>query len=853
MSRRSHRIYSTDALEDWFQRLQIDWEAQFKPGQLNRGRSLYRKGSVRQVELNKNLAIVHCDSNGSQVYAVVEWGEGELRIRNSVRDAETGTALAIAGLYEIEELIAEEISPVERDPVELNESVEGDNGTEGSQPPVGKIAKAPIKLSFFCVEDGLAFKAFWQDEADGETLIFPGNPERTVNGKDPLSRERRQALIELTSMAHRHGFRFEAPLGLFLLEGSDRFLAFLNSGLAEWRDKFTLRLDKEVRNLLKGAQQPEMRAETTITGALSDARIQWKLVLGDATLTRRETAALLRRDGKPTVLRRHGLLHLSRRQLDTISVLREHSGTIQPYEIFSILEDKGIKIVLDERLARWKDSVSSPPPKLAGLPGQLRPYQRMGVEWMEHLTGHQCGVLLADEMGLGKTLQVLTLLDRILRKTTKPCLIVCPASVVPVWKSEAQKFFPNMSMETLGSRHHFLNRPNVPIWIASYTQLRRHRQLLNEAEFEVSVLDEAQQIKNPDAKVSRACYSIQANRKIALTGTPVENSQLDLWSIFRFLMPGLLPPRNQFIQYLKRPPTERAHLEKILRLQVAPFLLRRTKNKVARDLPEKIESELICELSEPQRRHYTALAKQALDRYGDHPENIPANERLHFLSLLTRLRQVCCDPRLIEEPRESEKRASIESPSGKTGLLMEKISEIFSSGHKVVVFSQFVRYLKILAKSIERVYPTVPLFELTGSTRNRQEPVDQFQRSLGPATMLISLKAGGVGITLHAADYVFIMDPWWNPSVEHQAVDRVHRIGQSHPVMVYRIIARQTVEESVMSLKGRKAEIFDGLIGKLDDRADFASDFRSLRSFLGPAELSPNIAPNAAKRGLNEK
>ncbi len=452
---------------------------------------------------------------------------------------------------------------------------------------------------------------------------------------------------------------------------------------------------------------------------------------------------------------------------------------------------------------------------------------------MEHLTGHQCGVLLADEMGLGKTLQVLTLLDRILRKTTKPCLIVCPASVVPVWKSEAQKFFPNMSMETLGSRHHFLNRPKVPIWIASYTQLRRHRQLLNEAEFEVSVLDEAQQIKNPDAKVSRACYSIQANRKIALTGTPVENSQLDLWSIFRFLMPGLLPHRNQFLRQLKRASGEKTQPDQILRLQVAPFLLRRTKNKVARDLPEKIESTLVCELTEAQRKNYTTLVKQALDRYGDDPKSIPANEKIHFFSLLTRLRQVCCDPQLIRWDQGDTNARPVEtSVSGKTRLLLEKIGEIFSSGHKVVVFSQFVRYLRTIAQSIGHHHPEVPLYELTGSTKNREEPVDQFQSSPGPAVMLISLKAGGVGITLHAADYVFIMDPWWNPSVEHQAVDRVHRIGQTHPVMVYRIVAKDTIEESVMSLKGHKAQIFDSLIGKLDDRVDKGDNFRSLQSFL---------------------
>ena len=425
-------------------------------------------------------------------------------------------------------------------------------------------------------------------------------------------------------------------------------------------------------------------------------------------------------------------------------------------------------------------------------------------------------------MGLGKTLQVLALLATC-PVEGRPNLVVCPASVVPVWREEMARFFPQLECDVLKTGHDFTLRRDPVVWLASYTQLRKHKHLLDQVEFGYAVLDEGQFIKNPDAKVTHASFSIRARHRFVLTGTPLENRQLDLWSMFRYLLPGLLGTRQAFESVLGE---DRAGTLNRLRQQLAPFVLRRTKDEVAQELPPKVEMDLLCPLTDLQRTEYARICSEGLARLGDDIGAAMRERSFGFLALLTRLRQTCCDPDLLPWLH-----API-AESGKLNLLVEKLAEVVGSGHKAVVFSQFVMLLNRVREALTASFPDLPRFELTGMTLDRQKPVQAFQGTLGPAVMLVSLKAAGTGITLHAADYVFLLDPWWNPAVEAQAVDRVHRLGQTNTVFVYRMVTAGTIEERIQALKADKQMMFDRVVGDMSGDFDLSRHFQSLRNLI---------------------
>jgi SNF2 family DNA or RNA helicase len=405
----------------------------------------------------------------------------------------------------------------------------------------------------------------------------------------------------------------------------------------------------------------------------------------------------------------------------------------------------------------------------------------------------------------------------------RPSLVVCPASVVPVWREEMTKFFPDMAVDVLKTGNDFTTRRDPIIWLCSYTQLRKHRSLLDTIDFGYAILDEGQFIKNPDAKVTQTCFAVRARHRIVLTGTPLENRQLDLWSIFRFLLPGLLGSRSSFEGALN---ADRDKTLARLRAQLAPFILRRTKKEVAQELPPKVEMDLICPLTDVQRAEYARICTEGLERLGDDVGAAMREKSFGFLALLTRLRQTCCDPDMLPWLKAPL------TDSGKINLLVEKLAEIVGSGHKVVIFSQFVMLLDRVRAALIQHFPDLPRFELTGMTLDRLKPVQAFQGAPGAAAMLVSLKAAGTGITLHAADYVFLLDPWWNPAVEAQAVDRVHRIGQTNTVFVYRMVTAGTVEERIQALKASKKDLFDKLVGGLGGDFDLSQHFSSMKSLV---------------------
>jgi SNF2 family DNA or RNA helicase len=372
----------------------------------------------------------------------------------------------------------------------------------------------------------------------------------------------------------------------------------------------------------------------------------------------------------------------------------------------------------------------------------------------------------------------------------------------------------------LGGGNDWKHDPAPALWLASYAQLRRRKALLAEVEFSHAVLDEAQFVKNPDSRAAQTVLAIRARHRLALTGTPLENHPRDVWSIFEFLMPGLLGKRTQFDARLETDPDAVARVAR----QIAPFVLRRAKQTVAPELPPKVSVPLLCPMSESQREIYRRLAEEGLKALD---EEAPAAQGMGLLALLTRLRQAACDPGLLPGRENAPP-----SASGKIAVLMERLEEILANGRKAVVFSQFVKLLDRVESVLVKNFAQVPRFRLTGATSDRAAPVSAFQKLSGAGVMLASLRAGGTGVTLHSAEYVFLLDPWWNPAVEAQAADRVHRIGQRNTTFVYRLIAEDTVESRVEAMKEAKAELFKQIVGGIGDMSDWREHFPSLRMLL---------------------
>jgi len=820
--RTSNRAYRPAALEAWFRNLGDAWEGVFDAEALRRGRELYREGVIAELELSEDDAIAHCRfSREWTCYAVIEWGKGGPSVRASIEDSRLGRAVGVAGLYEIEELVADEIPAVPGEACGGDEAANAPHDANASEEaggePDGEREEAPPRRLLPRLEGrraGLRLKAFWVDGAGERVPAIGGDPG------DPRPEER-ERLVRMTGRAKSAGFVFQRDHDAFLLAEPKRIRPFFTHALPKWREAFgEVEMDEEARRLAEGVRSIRVIGRV---GAASDERmrVDWRMKLDGSWLEPGEAERIARAGRGTHVVPGVGLVQVGEAQADALQEWRvaaaagsEEARLWPRYMVFSLFGDRGAELDLESELDAWRrgleaaETSSSDEP----TPDFLRAYQAYGARWMANLRDRGAHGLLADEMGLGKTLQVLTLFW-LRPERERPSLIVCPASVVPVWQSEVRRWYPELETKALKSSQDFAAEPGRPaLWIASYTQLRRHKAVLDRVSFGYAVLDEAQQIKNPDAKVTQACCSIRARTRIALTGTPLENRLLDVWTLFRFLMPGLLGPRRRFEEAAAAAGVAaRREFEERLRAQIAPFVLRRTKDQVGSELPSKVTMDLVCPIGERQRQVYDRFLAQGRSEMGERFENV-RERSAGFFTLLTRLRQVCCDPGLTPGVE-----AEIEQ-SGKIRALLTRLEEALAGdgSRKVVVFSQFVELLRRLAPLLRRSFPELALLELTGATRDRSEPVERFQEGDGPAVILVSLRAGGSGITLHAADYVFLLDPWWNPAVEAQAIDRVHRIGQRRRVFVYRMITEGTIEERLQRYKSRKRELFDQTVGALE-------------------------------------
>jgi SNF2 family DNA or RNA helicase len=453
------------------------------------------------------------------------------------------------------------------------------------------------------------------------------------------------------------------------------------------------------------------------------------------------------------------------------------------------------------------------------LQATLRDYQLEGFQWLSRLAHWGVGACLADDMGLGKTVQTLAILLE--RAPHGPALAIAPVSVALNWQAEAIRFAPTLRVRAYYEQRNLDDLQPFDLVIASYNMLQQDAKAFAKPVWRTVVLDEAQAIKNADTKRSQAAMALKADFRLIATGTPVENHLGELWNLFRFINPGLLGSKEHFTERFSTPiergdKLARAHLKRLIQ----PFILRRTKTQVLSELPARTEITLQVELSDQERHLYEALRQEALEKLDQTPQK--QVKPMQVLAEITKLRRFCCHPKL------AIKNASVSG--SKLAVFSEIVEELLDNKHKALVFSQFVDHLAIVRAWLDEKGISYQYLDGEVPAPDRKKRVDAFQAGQGDI-FLISLKAGGVGLNLTAADYVIHLDPWWNPAVEDQASDRAHRMGQLRPVTIYRLVTQQTIEDKIIALHAQKRDLADSLLegGDVSAKLDTAALLRLLR------------------------
>ena len=615
------------------------------------------------------------------------------------------------------------------------------------------------------------------------------------------------------------GFQGPASTGDFTLKGQNGILSFFAQVLPDLQKNWKVSIGSRFANVTRDVERISPRFEIASSGQdwfeisyslesargdrYSSAEIQRLLQSGQSTTRLRDGAlAIFNPDDIAEIEAVLRDCDPQQTQPGRYRVSRSQAGFLD-----TAAREAGAQIIGDSGWQSWtaaqKQLQPFRPVSLGALEDVLRPYQKEGVYWLLFLRENQLGGILADEMGLGKTLQVLAYL----RTATAPSLVVCPTSLLFNWRREAERFVPELKVLTIDGSDRsarFRQIAGHDVVLTSYPLLRRDIESYRNFHFDTIILDEATHIKNPDTQNAQAATALRGKQRFVLTGTPVENSVRDLWSIVNFVLPGYLGSRQEFRERYELPISRGSEPERHrLAKRVRPIMFRRLKKDVLRDLPEKMEQTAFCDLSEEQRELYAKLqteGRKKLDLLAK--EKHSGQARITMLTTLLRLRQVCCDIRLLgQEP---------EGRSAKLDLLLELLEEAIDGDHRVLVFSQFVSMLHLIRQELDSL--DISYCYLDGSTQDRAAAVDRFQKESTIPVFLISLKAGGVGLNLAAADTIFHFDPWWNPAVEDQATDRAHRIGQERVVTAYKLITRGTVEEKILALQNKKREIIDATV-----------------------------------------
>ncbi len=631
------------------------------------------------------------------------------------------------------------------------------------------------------------------------------------------------------------GFVGRAGDTLRNIVGPREVLNFLGSGVPKLRRMgFEVELEGRVKPFAEKAEyvKPTIRVDEVETGSYFDVSYEYEVGTGSISDRDIERAlakgdSFIERGGRTILLDGDAILQAQEIFQDCAMGDGAKPGTFRVNSIYSSYIDasiealEGVEIEAEPdwltRARQPNDQESVEPVKLSKhLKGTLRSYQQEGVNWLRFLEKRGfCGIL-ADEMGLGKTLQTLAWLqlERLDEQhRDKPALIVCPTSLVENWREEAAKFTPNLKVLILHGperQRRWKNVEKSDLVITSYALMRRDIEKHLEYQYSVAILDEAQHIKNRATQNALSAKKIKADHRLVLTGTPIENGVTDLWSIMDFLMPGYLGGHKQFHEYYELPILngggDGEHAQLNLRRKLHPFLLRRLKKQVAKDLPPKIERVAPCKLTQDQHKVYRQLLEDSKQKIADMVEKDGFNKsRMEILKTLLRLRQTCNHIDLLKLDAVKSKH-----PSAKMELFFELLNEAMDSKHRVLVFSQFTSMLGILREEMES--RSLSYCYLDGSTKDRQDVVRRFNKDRSIPVFLMSLKAGGTGLNLTGADMVIHFDPWWNPAVEDQATDRAHRIGQKRTVYSVKLITKGTVEEKVVEMQTRKKGVIDATL-----------------------------------------
>ncbi|MCD8340894.1 MAG: DEAD/DEAH box helicase [Clostridiales bacterium] len=657
-------------------------------------------------------------------------------------------------------------------------------------------------------------KALYQDKS------VPVGEDRELDG---IHRNRLAERRGLSALEKWFGQADDA--GRCRLEDEDRLYAFLGSGVAELQEYGEVYTSAAVQRL--HAPQPKVRVGVSVSEGLLDLEID----TGGFPLAELEALAQAVRANRPYYRLKSGAF-LSLDESGALTRLAElkdglglkdkelASGTVElplyraPYLEQTLQGSESLRYSRDAGFRSLVRSFRTVSDSDYTLPRQyqdiLRPYQKTGFRWLKTLAQYGFGGILADDMGLGKTVQALSFLSSAREEgNTLPSLVVCPASLVLNWGDECRKFAPELNVLLLSGtaaerRTQWGQVEGCDLAVISYDSLRRDVGQLEGHSFYTCILDEAQYIKNHTTQSVKAVKQVRSKLRFAMTGTPVENRLSELWSIFDFLMPGYLYRYSEFQARLEKP-IAKEHDEgaaKRLAALTNPFILRRMKGDVLKELPPKTESVRYVALSQEQRKLYTAVALDGRNELKQAEAN--GQEKLKVLVLLMRLRQICCDPRLCLDGYDGE--------SAKLDSCMELVSEALSGGHRILLFSQFTSMLELIRQRLER--EDISYFVLEGSTPKgkRAQMVERFNQGEGEV-FLISLKAGGTGLNLTGADTVIHYDPWWNQAAQNQATDRAHRIGQRNAVQVYKLISKDTIEEKILDLQQRKQELADTVAG----------------------------------------
>lgn len=725
-----------------------------------------------------------------------------------------------------------------------------------------RVREEPLRITF---DLGISSKATTAGSEQMIMRMIARNPEETR--EEVLGREGWEVVKKpepSPEILHRYDRRLQRRVGQYIAPMQPTFDGNLGCYRARVTKNFPDRyaewlatLPEEIE-IVADAELATLSAdpiEAQVTFEVVDQEIDWfdlKVVVkvDGLDLSQDEIKALVQARGQFVRMERGGWLrlkmNLSTEQQEAVSRIGldpfDLSGEVHRMHALQLAEPLAREVFdakawekISTRARTLKLQVRPDIP--AALNVNLRPYQIEGFHFLAYLSTNQFGGILADDMGLGKTIQALTWLLWLREEQgdkALPSLVVCPKSVLDVWGDEVKKAAPSIRVQVLRNRTELeLDRigKDVDLLVVNYSQLRTAGDELHSVKWLGIILDEGQQIKNPDSKAAKSARGLVAQNRLVLTGTPIENRLLDVWSLMGFAMPGILGDRKYFRDNFDKR-KDGSHSQTRLTARLRPFLLRRTKGEVALDLPPKVEEDVFSEMEDVQAQLYRAemerIQKILLGIETD--ENLRKNSFV-ILQGLMRLRQICCHPGLIDAKHRHE-------PSAKLNALFYLLDQLHEEGHKVLVFSQFVSMLDIIRDELED--RERPYCYLTGQTKNRHEVISDFQESKEPKTFLLSLKAGGSGLNLTSASYVILYDPWWNPAVENQAIDRCHRIGQESKVNAYRLLMRDSVEEKIRILQQQKSAMMTSVLGEEGFTRNLEMD--DLRFLFGAGHVEPALA-----------